>query len=881
MPKLGMITILVSILVIIVILLFVFVSLRTNIKEGFDDTMEGIFRDPRNPRIGQQTKSQEQSKEELQQTTIFVPAMFLKKAEGLTSNNDGKSVLKFASDPIPGWEKQNETCVNATEPKFLPVKDTNAKIGCGWWFNDDSVEDNNDSFGFIGSPAHPLGNSTIADNNPYGRWIWNAAEAQAQEHKKICKRIKACELSDLMPGKCGFCPSLNIGVPVNSDGKLLYQNDPEIACPENPVTNPYNCPRPSLAMRLFCDPDPNTGKLHNKCLIKIAKALGFQEEGALIKILSGDLQDYLNSDELRKAKLDLMTYESIDSRDAYFGKGVCTRYDVMNYYSSVKKAGLNGSSPYSKNAADFLVKGTYLDPCNTERSVNGPFSLTCVQNAALQNRYQRVGTKFPKSFADITMFDSMNWGQVQDYFKTKAKDLDSNDESLVKIASLEILGILVNSTAIDFGVLTGISYYMYEWFDDTRPNADLISMKDNKYIFFGRVISDTIPDFSNIQEANKPNTKQIKIAKCLVRFKGQIVSNAKFDTRLWSYIDDGIRIRVNNTTILDNWAPQKEPVIFESNVFTVNRNSDNFQLGSSVTEEKNTNTTKITTYNPALDSKFLVDWYNNSKKYAFYLRMWLNNTYTPVPNSLLYQTQPTKYPIVRWDFYQGTLEDRCKILTSRVQGKVPITVLDNKKCALFNGPNNSIKIHSGIHIDGFKSITMMVNLREIPKGPFRFWEFSNTKPDEILPNANTCMDDVLKRDEIYGAMSKDDSDGLGFCCNDQNTGPRLWTEPCKTLMPNTWTHIAWVIKNDLSGMSMYLNGELVANYQHPVNELQNKVYKYMSILQTHRSTKFDKNIAVAWFRIFDYALDPIHVFLDMNNKFASKSAFPTNANCGF
>ena len=951
---------------------------ESSIHEGFvDQELEQAFEDNTQNPINFSNKKQKDN-------IFYIPKPFVKYGQDILQPGD--SYIKFEADPIPGWKKENSKCEYATEPKFLPKKDSQAKIGCGWWYNDDDVDDNIDSFGAIGNEKEPFGN-----NNADGEWFWDTNEAQKLEDIKICKRIKSCELADLIPGKCGFCPSLNSGIPINLDGKNLY---PDIACLDDPITNPYKCPRPNTAIRLICDPDPNTGKLHNKCLIKIAKTLGYQESGMLIKILNGDPDGYLdsnnvNSKKLTKIKHDLSMYDSISVSDAFFGKGICTRYNVMNFYSSVKNAVRKGTSEKSRSAAAFLVKGDAYDDCNIESNVMGPFNLHCIQNEALKNRYQHDGTKFPKTDADIKMFENMSWADVQEYFITRSKELDSDDPFVVQKASLELLGIKINPSDEDFGSITGISYYIYEWFDLTNPVSNMIksfknssssssntkksssstsqkvlldmsmlglesgnmcstilpqssniedmnaspfssemSMNENKYIYFGREIADTFPDFDSIKKKKEDKSKKIRVAQSMIRFKGQLVSNEEFDTRFWSYIDDGIRIRINNETVLDRWAPQEDPVVLESNVFTVKNNIDNFNNGNildtassdksssdksstdksssdksstdksssdksstdksstdksstdkSSSDKSSTDTSSSTKYNPLNADKFIIDWYNNSKKYAFYVRFWQHNEFIPIPGSLLYQSQPTKFPIARWDFYQGTIEDRCKILTAQVVGHIPITVIDFKKCALFKGPKNYIKINSGIHIDGFKSITMMVNLRGKPKHPFRFWEFCNNRPNQIVPNANSCMKDVFLRDELYGAMSQDNVDGIGFCCNDNNTGPRVWSQCNKTIANDEWSHLAWVIEDDLSGMSLYLNGEAVAKYKHPIIELRNKIYKYMFILNSNEN--FDKDIAVAWFRIFDYALKPIHIYLDMNNKFARESAFPTNEKSGW
>jgi len=848
MPKLGIIGLLAAIIVaIIVFALYTYTNSKTVSSEPFIN--EEVFNETNTNLNPQPTKLYTISETLNKAVTEFLGA------SGITSKD-----IKFEADPIPGWEKRNDVCYKASEPQFIPYRDPQQLNGCGWWFNEDGFDDNRASFSTMGNRKEPVNAKNVKESNPSGRWIWDLDEAQRFEARKICKRLKICEIADLMPGKCGFCPSLNMGVPINSDGQSLYPQDSDAACPDDVVTNPFKCPRPAgdtsaekgqKFVRLICDPDPDTGKLNNQCLIRIAKALGAGEQGAIIKILKGDEDGYMNMatginrHKFRIAKQYLELHENIVSQDAFFGYGVCSRYDAMYYYGSVLKTMYKGKHPDSRGAASFLIKGgNSFDECQKDANATGPFELHCVQRAALENGFQKSASMYPRTQSDMNKFSDKTWSQIKDYYKSKTTGLDSDDLQVRRQAAYDIYGLVVQSTGYnileELGEITGLSYYIYEWTEKERAAP----------IYFGRQICESFPDFDNTQQKKEMQCKKIRSVKSLIRFKGQIVTDKVYTSKFWTCSDDGIKITANENIILNKWMPQSEPVIYESSEFNV----DVKELGP---------------------TKFHVEWFNNSVEYKFYIRMKYKEKFYKVPEISMYQMQPMFFPIARWDFYQGTIDDRCGTLNSTVVGNLQTAMVDSKKCVIFNGRDNYIKINHGIHTSAFKGITMMVNLQKDPYGPFRFWEFCNHQPGDMKQYGNKCTGDMYNKDEIFSAITKNNI-GMEFSCQKNKTGPKL--EIADTLPSQQWTHLAWLI-DDTTGLTMYINGEPVVKQVGPINQLKDKIFKYMYIL--HSNEAYDKEIAVAWFRIFDYNMTQAQVRLDMNNRFALSVAFPTDVRCGW
>ena len=303
--------------------------------------------------------------------------------------------------------------------------------------------------------------------------------------------------------------------------------------------------------------------------------------------------------------------------------------------------------------------------------------------------------------------------------------------------------------------------------------------------------------------------------------------------------DDGITVNVDGKTILSRWYDQG-PTAYESPNFTINENSS---------------------------KKIMSDWYNNAGGYVAIYRMFLEGKYQPIPASLIQQTQPTGYPIARWDFYEGYVNELCGTLDSQVVGSVPITTLDGKKCAMFTGRSH-IKIMNGIKTTAFRSITMMMNIKRVVGAWPRPWEFNNNG------FSGSWCDDAL-----FGCMSPNNSNGIGFYAKQGCTGPELWTG-ANTVTTGKWYHIAWVLDEDLMGMTIYIDGARAGRYQDSSFRLLiNKIYKNMYIFTSVE--QFDKDVGVGWFRMFDYPLSTEDIRTDRMNGWSTNDLFRKSHGTGF
>jgi len=755
------------------------------------------------------------------------------------------SVL-FEDDPFPGLDKENKQCANVLEPQFMPPHEKNAVKGCGWWYvdADDSV-----SIGALGTEKGPLNSTTLNEKHKGGVWIWDIREAQKKEDVKRCRKVKSCDVADLVPGKCGFCPGLNRGVPVNNfQGVSIYQDDPELNCGTWAITSPSNCPRPkpeidsdgqmsnpssesSSGARLICDPNPATGQLSTECLMSLASAAGCQPEGAIIIILKGDSAGYLkksgaNSQKFAIATEVLRTNNSLAIDLTPYGKGVCTRSEALNYYTRVIKIIMRvpntAEDRRSEAAARFLVyDATIFNECEQKPDDMGPYPLHCLEREAREQGWQPAGSEFPtKETKDI--YDNMTWGKVLQYFRDTVQNTKSDDFKVQAPAVKKSLGISITPPEADCGDRNGLSMYMYQWNYDWRLGPG----QAPKSIYYGRISSPTFPEINNNGSFTPFNIGTDRIH---MRIKTLLKPVTSLKTRFWVMTDDGITISDYGGRTLLSKLYDQGPTSYESNPTML---------------QENTN------------SGFVFDWYNNYGGYVAMFRLFMEGKYQPIPASMVYQTQPTGFPFARWDFYTGRSTELCHILDSEVVGAVTVETIDGKKCCRFTGRDH-IKITNGIKTTAFRSITMTIFINKLV-GPWpRPWEFNNNG------FAGSWCDDA-----VFGCMSPNNSKGIGFYAKQGCAGPELWTG-ANTITVGKWYHIAWVLDDDLMGMSIYIDGARVARYQDQTfRTLINKIYKNMYIFTSVE--QFDKDVGVGWFRMFDYPLSADDVQTDRANGWSEK-----------
>lgn len=750
----------------------------------------------------------------------------------------------FEKDPIPGIRAAEAQC-NVLEPIDLPARAAGSRVGCGWWYQDD---DNKQSSGVRGTQLGPL-DSDIDRRSPGGEWIWNAQLAQKKEDAKRCRKIKSCALADLVPNKCGFCLATNIGVPVDAFGRSKYPNDPLISCTSSVITKPGNCPPPPSRApevqpdgtvvvpppeRLVCD--PMNGRLTLDCLISLAQGAGCQEEGALLNILRGDSMGFYrgrtdNNFKFKKALELLASDGRLRSGNEYFGDGVCDRTDALNYYTKLVSLVRTGSTTRARDAAGFLVNGTDFDPCDYDPAQAGPFDLSCQVRVAREKGCQPDGTAFPQTNNKST-YDNMTWSNFNNFFANLRLATNSDDKDVQADATKKCLGVNIAPVASDCGETAGCEVYWYRW----QFEWDLPEKQASRGIFFGRQIRSTLPDFNTGGSNFNPYGQNDSMA---MRIRTRLTSPTGQSANMWIMTDDGIAVRVNNRMVLRKWWDQG-PTAYVTEQF-------------SLLEKKPTD----------VDIFF----YENGGGATFIPRILLGGGgHQVVPEKMLTMRVPSGFPIARWDFYMGGHQDRNGVLSTQVFGSVPFGSIDGKNCALFRGQMNYVQIQNPISTGAFRSITMMVYINSSPAWP-RLWEMNNNG-----------FSGAWCQDNLFGCLSPNLSLGVGFYNMAGCGGPSIWTDN-GSISFRKWTHMTWVMDDDMGGMTLYVDGVLLKRLRNDSTRIPNKIFNNFYILQS--TERFDKDVGVAWVHMFDYPLSVEEIKMDIGLGFTNTSVYPEDPTSGW
>jgi hypothetical protein len=765
----------------------------------------------------------------------------------------------FDKDPFPGIAANNQVCASVLEPKLLPPRNTTGVDGCGWWYADDN---NAQSVGARGTQLGPYNTDDLSASLPGGRWVWDLVEAQKLEDVKRCRRVQSCDVADLVPGQCAFCPPLNTGIPVDSYGNSRYPDDPALNCGSAAISNPANCPRPEAPntpdgappqqVALLCDPNPATGKLSNDCLIALAKGAGCKESGVIINILAGDSKGYYsqpgqNNTKFKMAKQVLMEDTSIASNDEYVGYGSCLRSEALGYYNTLVKLSRTASTKKARNAAGFLALGLDFDECEMPDSQMGPFFLHCQQRAASEAGCQPDGSDYPTD-TNKGDYDAMSWKGVVEYFRDLHSKMSSNDMTTQVRSTKQCLGVDVVQPEADCGDVNGLSIYVYKWeYESDIGQGGVAGGKISKATYYGRMINSTYPNINN----NGPYTPfGIGTDRIYLRFRAKLISPKAITTRFYLMTDDGVSViqgppMQGGKNILRKWWDQG-PTSYETPPIVVT---------------------------PTQPQEITTDWYNNYGGYVIVHQLWQDGAYATIPPNMIQQVQPTGYPIARWDFYEGIIQDRCRVLDSEVIGSIPITTMGGLKCAQFQG-RSYIRILNPMATTAFKTITMTIYINSNAAPWPRPWEFNNSALGSYnAGEGNWC------EDSIFGCFSPNNSLGAGFYCQQQCEGPSIWTGS-GTMDVGKWYHYAWVIDDDMKGFSIYINGVKLQSYKSPsFTMLMNKIYKNCYIFNSVEY--WNKDVGVGWFRIFDYTMTQTDVIADSQNAWFNKTQFKPSPGTGW
>lgn len=409
---------------------------------------------------------------------------------------DSEDYTKFFSpDPYAEYFNYDQTfCKPARTPRQLPNRDPTKRTQCGWWFVPDAAVP---SVGAYGTREEPIVKTGLPPN---GQWVWDLNRATELEEMKMCKRIRSCDLMDLdgIKGVCGFCERRGYAVPIHRDGREKYPDSPD-ACGEDVVPSADKCYRPpppdlvtddgincgnygrpssDSSIRLYnssecdalggnyipngeclmkqggsfsaackglntppagerpvCDPDAR-GNLSRQCLISLAKGLGYNVSGGILRMLI----NVTGPNDTDRYAIDVLKSSGITIPDAVLGTGNIDKESAGRIYAEVFNA-MTGQGQLAREAAKWLVSGTdTFDICDFEPNKMGPFPLNCIQREFRQAGCQPAGAAHPTE-SNSRSLQGMTWSAIGTKFKDLYASMKSPDTEVQRKATKDCLGV--------------------------------------------------------------------------------------------------------------------------------------------------------------------------------------------------------------------------------------------------------------------------------------------------------------------------------------------------------------------------------------------------------------------------------------------------------
>lgn len=351
--------------------------------------------------------------------------------------NDWKKGLGSIGDTLAARQAACESVGSGDQFDHLSslsaTQDKNARIRCGWTYNNSNPSAGRGGFGNSEGPFKP---------NAQGTWMWNLDAAKQKYHTSICSKIQGCADIDgsMYKQRCGWCTKSGKAVPIVDKG-VAYPFTTNTACPARqlivqgskcPPPPPLDDPTGPRAPGEVCTPLDN-GALPRDCLIAKVTAAGCSDKGTLAQALrAGSSNDYTNVLRQQQAYKVFQERASmpLDATGLKTGKIAVT--DALNGFSRTQDIASSGANTGLAFAArDLCLNRGAIDEYDfcTELQDNtvGPFTLDCVQKIFLRMGGQKAGASYPTT-TNIGWYNRFSkWSELKAYIqslyvKTRSKD---------------------------------------------------------------------------------------------------------------------------------------------------------------------------------------------------------------------------------------------------------------------------------------------------------------------------------------------------------------------------------------------------------------------------------------------------------------------------
>ncbi len=329
---------------------------------------------------------------------------------------------------------------------------------CGWIYKNGEA-----STGFLGTQEGPVS----FFNPPTGKWYWNLKDAEKDINIDRCAKMTDCKTVDAreFANRCAWCPSLGVGIPINSAGTPLYPNDVRTACMDvAPIRSAANCPVPTppipgtaaaavleekRAAVSVCTP-LSDGSVSRKCIMDQLTAAKCSTNGTLYIALQNSVEpaNYLGTLERTPAFIEYQkratTILPVDTlRNGKIGANAALNTFTELYKATTRQAQASAAVSAARDLC--LQSGEFdtFDFCSElQPTTPGPFSLSCLQNEFKRAGGQPAGSAYPSPATQQQWNAIGTWGAVQQAIQrfvdnTKSKDLHIQRQALKALLGIE------------------------------------------------------------------------------------------------------------------------------------------------------------------------------------------------------------------------------------------------------------------------------------------------------------------------------------------------------------------------------------------------------------------------------------------------------------
>jgi hypothetical protein len=416
----------------------------------------------------------------------------------LPISKDRDYTTYFTEDPENAFREQDmKFCSGARMPKDLPTRVRGSSVACGWYFHPTQISVGalgtrtgpifRDNLRSGGRWIWNLNEAQKAEELKRCKRLRDCSLLQLEEFNGVCGFCKekghgipilsngtakypedvagsSGESIIISPNECieddeviaeDGTACMNLGRPSPDNSIRLYtksecdtlggdfRTNGECLKPNNSGSFSLECralnirpARKQTTVRSICDTDAQ-GILSRECLLRIAKSTGFNESGAVMRLLKSNTSP--NSTD----RLAIQTLKSvgIEIPENVLGTGVTDVKTAGAIYRRIFEMTRSAPSNIARQAALWMAVGTKeFDNCDLDGKSTGPFPTQCLQQAFRSAGCQPAGAKYPSERNAVSEMANMTWEQVNAAFRKTYDAMQTDDPTKQNIALRDCLG---------------------------------------------------------------------------------------------------------------------------------------------------------------------------------------------------------------------------------------------------------------------------------------------------------------------------------------------------------------------------------------------------------------------------------------------------------